>query len=89
MAQRYRQYLQEERAVPRLRGPVYPLHLRFFMGVERPSFIFPEFIRLTTYDQVIAILEDLKQRGVEGSVVNAGRLGAGRLCRPVAVPAAA
>ena len=69
MAQRYRQYLQEERGVPRLRGPVYPLHLRFFMGVERPSFIFPEFIRLTTYDQVIAILEDLKQRGVEGSVV--------------------
>ncbi len=69
LAQRYRQYLQDERAVPRLRDSVYPLHLRFFMGVERPSFIFPEFIRLTTFDQVIAILEDFKQRGVEGSVV--------------------
>jgi hypothetical protein len=69
MARAYRQYLLTDREVPRLREPVYPLHLRFFMGVEKPAFPFPRFIQLTTYDQVIQILDALAQRGVDHVMV--------------------
>lgn len=69
MAQAYRQYLLSERKVSRLRQPVYPLHLRLFMGIEKPAFPFPQFLQLTTYDQVIQILDALAQRGVDHVMV--------------------
>ncbi len=69
MARAYRQYLMTDREVSRVHQPVYPLHLRFFMGVEKPAFPFPQFVQLTTYDQVIQILDALAQRGVDHVLV--------------------
>lgn len=64
IARAYRDYLTGDLRVPRVSGTTYPLHVRFFMGIQKPAFPFPNFIQLTDYDQVIQILDALKQRGV-------------------------
>ena len=69
MAEVYREYLLSDRGVDRLAGPMYPLHLRLFMGVEKWAFPFSEFIPMTTFDQAISILEALEQRGVDQVIV--------------------
>ena len=64
LAKAYRQYLIAERGASPLAADEAPLHLRIFMGIERPSFPWEELVTLTTYDQAIELLEALAARGV-------------------------
>jgi len=66
MAMRYRQYLIEEAGVQPIELAEYPLHLRLFMGIQKPMLVFQQFVAMTTFEQAGTIVEDLMgNRGVQ------------------------
>jgi hypothetical protein len=64
MAIRYREYLIQERGAKRLAGDSALMHLVFFMGVERETWVWRDLIVMTTFDDVRMILSDLAEAGV-------------------------
>lgn len=67
MAMRYRRYLIEEAGVKPVTLTEYPLHLRLFMGIQKPMLVFKQFVAMTTFEQANTIVRDLMDnRGVKG-----------------------
>jgi len=59
MAARYREFLMNERGAQRLAPDLPLMNLHFFMGVEQRNLFLHDFITMTTFDDVRAILDDL------------------------------
>lgn len=67
MATAYRQYLMEEKGLQKassLAGEM-PFNLKIFMGIEKPTLLVTKMVQMTTYDQAIAMLEELKKLGID------------------------
>jgi hypothetical protein len=64
MAERYRDFLINERGATRLSNQNTVMSLGFFMGTERRNWILRDMISMTTFDQAGEILDDLAESGV-------------------------
>ncbi len=66
MAKTYREFLMNERGLQRLEEPAPFLHLRIFMAMQRQAFPRDQFIKMTTFDEALAMLKTLRdERGLE------------------------
>lgn len=70
MATVYRTWMTEQRILQQRPKQEMPLMLDFFMGTTEKGLFLDGYVTLTTYDQVQAILKDLKAEGVENIQVN-------------------
>jgi len=64
MAQRYRNFLINERGAHRISSQSPLMHLGFFMGTERRTWILRDMVSMTTFDQARQIIKDLADAGV-------------------------
>ncbi len=65
MADAYRDYLLENGLINNsISGDTFSLSLRLLMGTEKDGMIFKEYVAMTKFEDVITILESLKDRGV-------------------------
>lgn len=71
MADAYRQYLiEEDRLANTIEdGSEIPLALEFLMGVTEAQMISEKYITMTSFEDMISILERLKSQGVENSKI--------------------
>lgn len=64
IAQRYRQFLMDERGARRVAQQPPLMYLGLFMGTERRNWILRDMIAVTTFSQASEILADLASQGV-------------------------
>ncbi len=66
MARRYREYLLETGQIYDVipDGEQMPLALELLMGITKDGMVFDEYVKMTSFDDVIDILEKLRARGV-------------------------
>lgn len=69
MADSYRSYLLKEGKLAKSlkEGDPYPLALSFLMGVTKSQMIFDEYIKMTSFSELIEIMDRLGEKGVDAS----------------------
>ncbi len=64
MAKAYRGYLQKEQNVKAIEQKGVPLNIRLYGGLERDEIIGTTFVKMTTFDQARALIDDYAGQGV-------------------------
>ncbi len=64
MAKAYRGYLQKEQNVKAIEHKGVPLNIRLYGGLERDEIIGTTFVKMTTFDQARALIDDYAGQGV-------------------------